>query len=178
MISSVDKLTVLFAGKLETKKNPLLLVQAAKVFPDIHFIIVGNGELETSIRDDAGEAKNITLLPFQNQSKMPVVYRMADIFVLPSKGPGETWGLALNEAMASGRIVIASNRCGGAIDLVKDEENGFTINPDLTSFSIALRSLLNMKTRWSDMKERSLELIKRYNLERLSQSIEGIMNTA
>jgi glycosyltransferase involved in cell wall biosynthesis len=67
----------------------------------------------------------ITFLPFQNQSIMPVVYRLGDVYVLPSRGPGETWGLAINEAMACGRPVIASDKCGAAADMVKDNENGF-----------------------------------------------------
>jgi glycosyltransferase involved in cell wall biosynthesis len=47
------------------------------------------------------------------------------VFVLPSVGPGETWGLALNEAMASGRPVIASSRVGGARDLVRPDGTGW-----------------------------------------------------
>ena len=45
--------------------------------------------------------------------------------MLPSKGPGETWGLAINEAMACGRPVIASDKCGAAADMIKNNENGF-----------------------------------------------------
>ena len=56
---------------------------------------------------------------------MPVVYRLGDVFVLPSAGPNETWGLSINEAMASGKPVLVSNRCGGAIDLVAEGENGY-----------------------------------------------------
>jgi glycosyltransferase involved in cell wall biosynthesis len=44
---------------------------------------------------------------------------------LPSKGPEETWGLAINEAMACGRPVIASDKCGAAADMIKNNENGF-----------------------------------------------------
>jgi len=54
------------------------------------------------------------------------VYRLGDVFVLPSRGPGETWGLALNEAMACGRPVIASDRVGGARDLIVHGANGWT----------------------------------------------------
>jgi len=53
------------------------------------------------------------------------VYRLGDVFVLPSQGPEETWGLALNEAMASGRAVIASTKVGGACDLIQPDENGW-----------------------------------------------------
>lgn len=56
---------------------------------------------------------------------MPLVYRLGDVFVLPSKGPGETWGLAINEAMACGSPVIASDKCGAAEDMIKDNVNGF-----------------------------------------------------
>jgi glycosyltransferase involved in cell wall biosynthesis len=71
---------------------------------------------------------SITFLPFQNQSIMPIVYRLGDIVVLPSKGPDETWGLAINEAMACGRPVIASDKCGAAADMIKNNENGFVFN--------------------------------------------------
>jgi len=44
---------------------------------------------------------------------------------LPSRGPGETWGLAMNEAMASGRCVIAGSKVGGARDLIDPGINGW-----------------------------------------------------
>ena len=56
---------------------------------------------------------------------MPVVYRLGDVFVLPSAGPNETWGLSINEAMASRKPVLVSNQCGGAFDLVVEGENGY-----------------------------------------------------
>jgi glycosyltransferase involved in cell wall biosynthesis len=55
---------------------------------------------------------------------MPVAYRLADVFVLSSQGPSETWGLAINEAMACGRLVVASSKCGGATDLIDNGGNG------------------------------------------------------
>src|SRR6185437_2908081 len=57
------------------------------------------------------------VLPFQNQTRMPVAYRLADLFVLPS-AHDETWGLAVNEAMACGRPVLVSDRVGCAADVV------------------------------------------------------------
>ena len=63
-------------------------------------------------------------VPFQNQSRMPVVYRTGDLFVLPSIRE-ETWGLAVNEALASGRPVLISDRVGCAPDVVIDGENGW-----------------------------------------------------
>ena len=59
---------------------------------------------------------------------MPIVYRLADLFVLPSLGPGETWGLAINEALACGTPVAASIYWGGSIDLI-NFDNGFLFDP-------------------------------------------------
>lgn len=53
---------------------------------------------------------------------------MCNVFVLPSKGPGETWGLCVNEAMACSKPVIVSDKCGCYIDLIKDDVNGYVFN--------------------------------------------------
>jgi glycosyltransferase involved in cell wall biosynthesis len=118
---SESQIVLLFVGKFEPKKNPnfmkKLLAELKEL--DIIGIMVGNGILEQNLKHN--KPSNLHFLPFQNQLKMPVVYRLADILVLPSKGPGETWGLVINEAMACGVPVLASNKCGGAIDLITDK---------------------------------------------------------
>jgi glycosyltransferase involved in cell wall biosynthesis len=123
---SSEAIVILFAGKLQPKKNPGLLLDAFKSLEDgSHLVFVGNGELESEIKASAAAIENVHFMSFRNQSVMPAVYRMGDVFVLPSKGPEETWGLALNEAMASGRAVIASTKVGGARDLIHSAENGW-----------------------------------------------------
>jgi glycosyltransferase involved in cell wall biosynthesis len=117
----------LFAGKLQHKKDPLLLLEAFRTLPlGAHLIYAGSGELATALKERAKGLASVHFLPFQNQSAMPTVYRLGDVLVLPSRGPGETWGLALNEAMACARAVIASTRVGGARDLIAAGENGWT----------------------------------------------------
>jgi glycosyltransferase involved in cell wall biosynthesis len=80
--------------------------------------MVGNGELEVQVNEMAArDPKRFKIIPFQNQSRMPIVYRLGDLFVLPS-AYNETWGLAVNEAMACGRPVLVSDRVGCASDVV------------------------------------------------------------
>ncbi len=121
---------LLFAGKLEPKKNPRFMLELAKVIDTagVKFLIVGNGILESELKAQTKNDSRYVFLDFQNQSQMPILYRVADFFVLPSLGPGETWGLAMNEALASGTKVLASEYCGGAIDLINDH-NGLLFNP-------------------------------------------------
>jgi glycosyltransferase involved in cell wall biosynthesis len=72
---------------------------------------------------------NVVFLEFQNQSVMPVVYRLGDALVLPS-GYGETWGLAVNEAQACGRPSLVSDCVGCARDIVREGENGSVFRTD------------------------------------------------
>ena len=61
---------------------------------------------------------------FLNQSEISRAYVAADCLVLPSDA-GETWGLVVNEAMASGLPCVVSNGCGCVEDLIAP------IRPDL-----------------------------------------------
>lgn len=77
----------------------------------------------------ANSRGSVVFLEFQNQSVMPVVYRLGDALVLPS-GYGETWGLAVNEAQACGRPSLVSDCVGCARDIVREGENGMTFRTD------------------------------------------------
>jgi glycosyltransferase involved in cell wall biosynthesis len=121
---SPDAPVFLFAGKFIDTKDLLLLLDAfGEIGQAAHLVFVGGGPLEHSLRDRATGRPGVHFMPVQNQRAMPAVYRLGDVFVLPSRG--ETWGLALNEAMASGRPVIAGSRVGGARDLVRPAVNGW-----------------------------------------------------
>jgi glycosyltransferase involved in cell wall biosynthesis len=83
-------------------------------------LLVGDGVLGDDVRALAAQhPTRFRVLEFQNQSRMPLVYRLGNLFVLPS-AYGETWGLAANEAMACGRPVLVSDHVGCAQDLVDD----------------------------------------------------------
>lgn len=129
---------ILFAGKLEPKKDPEILLNAFITLNNklqsnpsadekLHLLFVGNGILEEQLKNKikAENIKNVSFMEFQNQTQIPIIYSACDVFCLPSKGPGETWGLAINEAMACGKAVICSNKVGCYADLVENAINGF-----------------------------------------------------
>jgi glycosyltransferase involved in cell wall biosynthesis len=122
---------VLFAGKFEAKKCPLQLVDAFAALNHPHAVLVlaGAGALEERIRSHAATlpAGRVLMLPFQNQSAMPRLYALADLVVLPSQGPGETWGLCINEAMNLARPVLVSSHVGCGPDLVLPGRTGWIV---------------------------------------------------
>ena len=134
-----DELVFVFAGKFIEKKNPLLLIKAFKLLAleneKVRLVLVGNGILEQQMRNEIDSlsetiSKRVDILPFQDQHEMKIIYRLADVFVLPSKGPEETWGLSINEALASGTPVLVSDKAGCAQDLVIDGHNGYVFHSD------------------------------------------------
>lgn len=165
----------LFAGKLESKKDPELLMNAFRnaSIPEARLLIVGNGMLEARLLQLAEGDARIRVTGFRNQSDMPVLYRTANWFILPSKGPGETWGLAVNEAMASGIPVITSSRCGCTPDLVQEGVNGFTFP---AADGAALTRVLEkaVKADADAMGRAAAAFITGWSVDRLCESVEKI----
>ena len=167
---------ILFAGKMQAKKDPLLLLEAflAAGCPG-HLVLAGSGELEEALQARGRGHGNIHFLPFQNQLAMPALYRLGDVFALPSRGPGETWGLALNEAMACARAVIASSKVGGARDLLKPGTNGWLFQAgaggELTQ--VIREALQSDAGKLHAMGQAAREEIARWSIEAAAAGIES-----
>lgn len=180
---SKSDIIFLFAGKLELKKNPLLLLNAFIELKNqnIHLIFVGNGELEKELKLkctglEKSLQKRIRFIDFQNQLKMPMVYKSADIFILPSQGPNETWGLAINEAMASGVPVIASDKCGCSSDLIENYKNGVIFKSNnLESLKDAMIFMISQKDGKKSMGKYAQMSIAKWSFENISLAIETTM---
>jgi glycosyltransferase involved in cell wall biosynthesis len=99
---------------------------------------------------------------------------MCDLFILPSAGPGETWGLVLNEAMACGVPIAATDKCGGAIDLIENEKNGYIFKSgDVAGLSKILSAFAADKEKAKLMSEYSREKIKKFSYNVLAEIIEN-----
>jgi glycosyltransferase involved in cell wall biosynthesis len=128
---------ILFAGKFVAAKQPVELLRAfMDLAPANAFLLfVGDGELRDELWGLAATEKGragtprVGFLPFANQSEMPSRLLLADLFVLPSRGSYETWGLAVNEAMHMGVPCLVSNRVGCQRDLVTEGETGWVFDP-------------------------------------------------
>jgi glycosyltransferase involved in cell wall biosynthesis len=104
---------------------------------------------------------------------MPLVYRLGDVFVLPSKGPGETWGLAINEAMACGRPVIASDKCGAAADMIKVNENGFVFKAgDETDLYNCMEKMVNADL--ASMGARAQETVQHFSYASFASALQSL----
>ncbi|WP_256009563.1 glycosyltransferase family 4 protein [Desertivirga xinjiangensis] len=176
-----ENILVLFCGKFEPKKDPEVLLNAfAELNMDnVHLLFVGNGILEKCLKTkvSALNLQQIHFLPFQNQLQMPVIYQSCNLYCLPSQGPGETWGLAVNEAMAAGKAVIVSTMVGCATDLVKNGENGFIFESgDKHSLKRNLKELCTDRARLDYMGKKSLTIIQDWSFHVQAKAILTELN--
>jgi glycosyltransferase involved in cell wall biosynthesis len=153
---SDDRIVLLFAGKFETKKRPLELMRAVQRVTDSRLVLVmaGDGEYSQQVKQVAAtDLDRFRVIPFQNQSQMPVVYRLGDLTILPS-AYGETWGLAVNEAFACARPALVSDRVGCSLDMIEPGLSGDIFHAD----------------NWDDFTEKlTLLTISREHLKLLGQ---------
>jgi len=169
--------TFLFVGKLEQKKHPLDLLRAlAGLSPEermqAHVLVAGDGERMSACKEFAtANSLPVTFAGFVNQSRLPEVYAAADVLVLPSDA-GETWGLVVNEAMASGRPAIVSRSAGCCQDLVIEGETGFSFETgDVSSLAGQMRCYLSRADLAAQQGARAAQHIQRFSFQ---QVVEGV----
>jgi glycosyltransferase involved in cell wall biosynthesis len=172
----LDKVVILFSGKLIEKKRPMDLLKAfERIDTDSKALVyLGDGILRKTLENYVRERNinDVYFFGFRNQNELPKYYVMADIFVLPSS-IGETWGLVVNEAMCFHLPVIVSDMVGCGRDLVKVGENGFVYPvADIKKLAVCLLKLLQNSQLRKRMGERSLEIIDRWSYK---ENVDGIL---
>ena len=138
-----DAFVVLFVGKPIESKRPINVVRAvARLGPGAMLVIVGAGPLEEAVRAESARlGVSLKMAGFLNQSQLGEPYALADCLTLPSDFP-ETWGLVVNEALATGLPCVVSNAVGCAPDLVRDGETGYVYPlDDIEALTMALARL-------------------------------------
>ena len=118
----LERVCVLYVGRLAPEKGVDLLVQAARGL-DADVVLAGSGPEEARLRLDA--PANLRFLGHVDRDALPAWYAAADVLCLPSRS--EPWGMSLNEGAAAGLPLVASEAVGASWDLVEDGENGFRV---------------------------------------------------
>jgi glycosyltransferase involved in cell wall biosynthesis len=161
-----DQIVILYAGKLNKNKNVSLLLEAfiELNLPDIHLIIAGSGFLQKTLKSRAHLVENVHVISFQNQTEMPALYQTCDLFCLPSKS--ETWGLSINEAMAAGKAILASDQIGAAMDLINRTNGRVFKSDDIEDLKLHLQQMTYDVNFLKSGGASSKTLIKNWTIEK------------
>ena len=128
-------------GRLVEVKGHIHLIRAVADLDRVHVILIGEGEEENRLREEAarlGMQGRLHLLGFSE--RVPELLKGLDLFVLSSLNEG--MGRALVEAMASGLPCVAT-RVGGVVDLIQDRITGILVPPrDDVALKRAIQDLM------------------------------------
>jgi glycosyltransferase involved in cell wall biosynthesis len=132
---------VLTVARLDQQKGHTVLFEAIRELPDVLFVLAGDGPeravLEAKARE-LGIDDRVVLLG--HRSDIRDLLAACDLFVLPSNY--EALGLAVLEAMAAGRAVVAT-AVGGIPEAVLNGVTGVLVRPrDPSALASAIRTLL------------------------------------
>ncbi|HTR40647.1 MAG TPA: glycosyltransferase [Pseudomonadales bacterium] len=143
-------------------------------------VLLGDGPLKPDLCHliaDLGLQHCVLLPGFKQYGELPVYYGLASAFVHASTT--EQWGLVVNEAMASGLPVLVSNRCGCAMDLVKDGVNGFTFDPyDVEQLANLMSKISVFNFPLSEFGAESAGLISHWGPERFAEGLKSAAEKA
>jgi glycosyltransferase involved in cell wall biosynthesis len=144
---SDDEVVIVFAGRLESQKNPLALADIAAALrrhgsaSPWRLVIAGDGPLAGELRwrlEAARLTDRVLLVGWQNDPRAALA--VADVALLPSLFEGLS--LALIEAQAAGLPIVASNVKGNR-EVVRDG-TGFLCPPtEPAAYACSLAQLIN-----------------------------------
>jgi glycosyltransferase involved in cell wall biosynthesis len=154
-----------FVGRLEPYKGIELLLKAfANInVPNTGLLIVGDGSCRPIVEKAAANDHRVRYVGRRGFEGVVEALAVADVSVVPSSF--EPWGLVVNEAMAAGLPVIASDRVGAVDDLVVENESGIVFpSGDILALMAAMRRLAEDATLRARLAGSGRRLISTWNL--------------
>ncbi len=162
---TVDRLTILFVGRLQARKRIDSLLRAcAQLDSKPRLVIVGDGPERSNLQSVAKEIyPSAEFVGARHGAELKPYFTEADLFVLPGTG-----GLAVQEAMSYGLPVIVAQGDGTQDDLVR-KENGWQIPPDnFDALLSTMKEALSDIARLRRMGEESYRIVKEeINIEKM-----------
>jgi glycosyltransferase involved in cell wall biosynthesis len=162
-----DAVVVLSVARLVREKglDDLIRALAEADDPRLRLVVAGEGPERETLVNLAEELRvRLTISGHVAETDLAQLYIEADIFALLSRH--EPWGVAVNEAAASGLPLLLSDRVGAAADLLSDHINGFSVRAgDVGAAATALNQLAGDPVRRAEMGARSRELVGDWGYE-------------
>lgn len=185
--TSEEPLQLLTVGRVVEEKGHKYVIDAVdqlrKDNINAHYHIVGRGPEIDTLQEQINQLQlhnEITIHGLLTGDALKQQYQQAHIFVLPSlKGNGETWeetqGVVVQEAQASGLLVIGVDS-GGIAECIVDGENGFVV-PDRDASAIyhTVKQLISAPDRWKQWQQNGRDWVtENYSLNAIGKRVFSI----
>ena len=177
------ELVIGFFGKLKKEKRPDLALRGVAeatngLSPEKKpwLLFVGEGAWRSKMEALAMRLypERTRFLGFQNQSRLPALYRLVDLLLLPSDF--EPWGLVVNEGMCAGRLAVVSDRVGAAADLVAGTGRVFPAGA-VSGLVQALTPLLQDRALIEEGGQRAVQRIQTWSLREDAAGLQAALRS-
>ena len=168
----VQKKNIIFLGRFVDRKGARYALTAyekllSKIDIDVRLILCGDGPdrqlLQTQADAIKHPKKDIVFTGFLHEDDKPTYLATADIAVFPSTG-GESFGIVLIEAMASGAFTVVGGDNPG-YQTVLGAQPVSLIHPQNTeSFATRLHDLLTDVSLATKLHEQQQDVVKSYDI--------------
>jgi glycosyltransferase involved in cell wall biosynthesis len=179
----------MIVSRLQRGKGQDVFIRAAArvahQLPTVRFVIVGGTAMpgdsayEAELKRMAGEAGLANRVIFTGERHdVPDLLAAADVFVMASTAP-EMFGLALGEAMAAGKAVIAT-KAGGPAEIVENGQSGLLTAPgnDEELAAALLRVFSDDSLREQLQRNAVVRFESRFSFERMSAELSCVLRDA
>lgn len=132
-----QRLVMYFSGRMIARKGlsslleALAICKAKNALVDSVLWVAGDGPLLNEYQkqaDKLGLGQHVRFLGFVQMSLHSWLLNNSSIVVIPSLA--DAWGIVVDEGMQLGKVVIASNTVGSAVDRIHTESNGMLFSAD------------------------------------------------
>lgn len=148
---------IAFAGRLSEEKGTRILRDAARLLPDVQFVVMGSGPDEGLLSG----IDNIHLTGFVTGAELDTNIAFASAVAVPSVCY-ENCPMAILEAQMLSVPCVTMNM-GGMAELVEDGRTGVLAqSADAESFAAAVRDILSDKERLEKMRQNCAESAKQF----------------
>lgn len=149
----VDKANTVFIcpARLSSVKGIDRFISLFAKCPDNHkatILVAGDGELKEVIEKKSKDLKvDVRLLGFRSQDSIIELYKLSDIFLLPSLSDPNP--LTCIEALWAGLPLFISEHCGNYPEVIRAGENGFVFSyKDSKDAILKLQKVINTDAGW------------------------------
>lgn len=159
---SDDSCVLLYVASLQPRKDHINLLRAMKHISEADLILVGDGELRAQLEDLANTLGISQRVHFLGRRKdVAQLLKLADIYVHPPAVEG--FGIAVAEAMAAGRPIVATN-VPGLADVVGDA--GILVPPgDPATLAKEIRHLMESPDRRLQLSRAAVKRGRQFSIE-------------
>lgn len=165
----IERKIAIAVGQFIPRKGFDYLIKAAGKIPKEYGILLVGGIAGTEFNKlrELNSATNVHFLDFMDKERLSLYYKAADIFVFPTRE--DIWGLVLNEAMSYGLPSVASVRANATKELIKNDINGYLIDPENVELMAEqmLRLFRDDKKR-INMGANALKTVCNYTIEQMA----------